>query len=402
MKEGRGAGSFAGPAFSFVLRRVGVAGLAPVACVTSPDVTYRAVAVIVPALLASGCALAPGMGMNEGSAVSRGEKHAKGDFAVHPITPELIARLAKESAQETRSTPEPPEDAAPTPYTVAPYDVLQVTVWDHPELTVPTGQFRSPEENGNPVNPDGTMYYPHVGIVRVAGKTVAEVRKLLTERLQFVVKDPQLDVRVAAFRGKKVHVTGEVLQPTAVAITDVPLRVQDAIAAARGFGPEADTSNVTITRAGAVHRLDLQALYDGGDMSQNWVLRDGDVVHVADRNPNRVFIMGEVRRQQARVMVKRRMTLAEAIGDSEGVDPSTANVARIYVIRGDFLAPDIFRLDAASADALLLATQFQLKPRDVVFVSTYELARWNRVINRILPTVQILYDAAVTVDIARR
>jgi polysaccharide export outer membrane protein len=199
-----------------------------------------------------------------------------------------------------------------------------------------------------------------------------------------------------------LHVTGEVLQPTAVPITDVPLRVQDAIAAARGFGPEADPSNVTITRGGSVHQLDLQALYDRGDLTQNWVLRDGDVVHVADRNPNRVFIMGEVRRQQAKVMVKRRMTLAEAIGDSEGLDPSTANVARIYVIRGDLDAPDIFRLDAGSADALLLATHFELKPRDVVFVATYELTRWNRVISQILPSVQTLYNAAVAIDIGTR
>jgi polysaccharide export outer membrane protein len=342
--------------------------------------------------------------MDEDAAVSRGRSHAKGDYAVQPITPELIARLAKQREDEVRrglSTP-PEGDAEPKPYTVAPYDVLQVTVWDHPELTVPTGQFRSPEENGNPVSPDGTMYYPHVGVVTVAGKTLKEIRDLLTLRLEEVVKDPQLDVRVAAFRGKRVHVTGEVRQPTVVPVTDVPLRVQDAIAAAQGFGPEADPGNVTITRQGKVHRLDLQALYDEGDLSQNWLLRDGDVVHVADRNPNRVFIMGEVRRQQARVMVKRRMTLAEAIGDAEGVDPSTANVARIYVIRGDLLAPDIYRLDASSADALLLATSFQLKPRDVVFVSTYELARWNRVLNQILPTVQTLYNAAVTVDIGTR
>jgi polysaccharide biosynthesis/export protein len=343
------------------------------------------------------------MGMDEDAAEARREGKTKGDYSVQPITPQLIERLERQRREQARpATSDVGDEQAGKPYTVAPYDVLQVTVWDHPELTVPTGQFRSPEENGNPVLPDGTMYYPHVGVVQVAGKTVAEIRRLLTDRLQLIVKDPQLDVRVAAFRGKKVHVSGEVLQPTAVPITDVPLRVQDAIAAARGFGPEADPSNVTLSRAGKVHHLDLQALYDQGDLSQNWVLRDGDVVHVPDRNPNRVFIMGEVRRQQAKVMVKRRMTLAEAIGDSEGVDPSTANVARIYVIRGDFDTPDIFRLDAGSADALLLATQFQLQPRDVVFVATYELTRWNRVMTQIAPTIQTLYNAAVTVDIATR
>jgi polysaccharide biosynthesis/export protein len=353
--------------------------------------------------LASGCALAPGLRMDESAVEARGRARGDPDFMVRAITPELITKLAREAPpQDLRPTPDPAGNTPPPPYTVAPYDVLQVTVWDHPELTVPTGMFRSPEENGNPVHADGTVYYPYVGVVDVAGKTLAEIRAILTDRLRAVVDNPQLDVRVAAFRGKRVHVTGEVVAPSAVPITDVPLRIQDAIGAARGFTPEADWSDVTVTRGGKTFRVDLLALYDRGDLSQNWLLQDGDLVNVGDRNRNRVFVLGEVRRQQARVMVKRRMTLAEAIGDAEGLEPAVANVAKIYVIRGDFNAPDIFRLDASFADALLLATMFQLQPRDVVFVSTYELTRWNRVLTQIVPTIQTLFNGAVTYDIARR
>src|SRR5438067_1157722 len=101
-------------------------------------------------------------------------------------------------------------------------------------------------------------------------------------------------------------------------------------------------------------------------------------------------------------MVKRRMTLAEAIGDSGGFDLSAANAGRIYVIRSDYSAPSIYRLDASSADALLLATEFQLKPKDIVLVSTNELSRFNRIMTQILPTVQVLYDAAISADIAAR
>ena len=62
------------------------------------------------------------------------------------------------------------------------------------------------------------------------------------------------------------------------------------------------------------------------------------------------------------------------------------------MIRGDFQAPSIYKLDASSPDALLLATSFQMKPRDVVFVSTYELSRFNRVVTQILPTVQAIWQ----------
>ena len=362
--------------------------------------------------LLSGCALAPGMQMDEDAAVARGREHTKDhEYKVERITPEVVKRVAEQSAKDYAPVPDPQGSQPPPPYTIAPYDVLQVTVWDHPELTAPTGQFRSPEENGIPVEDDGTIYYPFVGQIPVAGKTVAEVRAILTERLKSVVRNPQLSVRVAAFRGKRVQITGEVVAPTIMALTDVPARVSDAIAFAKGFTPEtlgpggplgADPANVTLTRGGMTYRLDLLAFYENGEVSQNWLLKEGDVINVGDRNRNRVFIMGEVKQQQAKLMVKRRMTLAEAIGDSGGIDPIAAAVGKIYVIRGDYSAPNIYRLDASSADALLLATQFQLRPKDVVYVATYDLTRWNRIMTQILPTVQVLYDAAVTADIATR
>lgn len=358
-------------------------------------------ALLSASLLLSACALAPGMKMDEDAAEARGRAN-DANYRVETITPALLTRLSQQGARERPLIPDPLAGKPIEPYRVAPYDVLQVTVWDHPELTAPTGQFRSPEENGNPVNADGTMYYPYVGVVHVVGLTLPEIRALITQRLASVVAKPQLDVRIAAFRGKRAQVTGEVLAPTPIPITDVPVRVQDAIALAKGFTPEADPANVTLSRGGKAYPLDLLALYEHGDLSQNWLLQDGDVINVADRNANRVFVLGEVKLQQAKPMVKRRMTLAEALGDSGGLDPIAGNPGKIYVIRGNYDAPGIYHLDASSPDALLLATQFQLKPRDIVFVSTYRIAQFNRVISQILPTIQLLYDAAVAADIARR
>jgi polysaccharide export outer membrane protein len=350
----------------------------------------------------TGCALAPGMVLDKDAAESRGRTNSKdGDFKVVTITSDLLVKQLKNGGRPAR-LPDPEGTAPPAAYTVAPYDVLQVTVWDHPELTAPTGQFRSPEENGNPVSADGTVYYPYVGVVKVAGLALPEIRSLLTQRLTASIAKPQLDVRIAAFRGKRMQITGEVLAPSTMPITDVPLRVQDAIAFAHGFAPEADQTNVTLSRGGKTFSLDLLALYEGGDVSQNWLLKDNDVLNVGDRNRNRVFVIGEVKLPQAKLMVKRRMTLAEALGDSGWTDPLAANPEKIYVIRGDFSAPEIFHLDAGSPDALLLAAAFELKPRDVVFVSANQLARFNRVMSQIVPTVQVLYDAAITADIARR
>ncbi len=360
----------------------------------------KTVFLVAASALLSGCFLAPAMRMDEDAAVKRGrEKTRDEEFKIQEITPGLLARLALETLPRPRQADPLAAEAMSFEYRVAPFDVVMVTVWEHPELTTPTGQFRSPEENGIRVNGDGTMFYPYVGVMQVAGKTSAEIRKLLVERLTRVITNPQLDVRVVAFRGKRAQVTGEVLQPMAIPINDVPLRVQDAIAAARGFTPEADPANVTLSREGRAYRLDLQAMYERGDLSQNWLIKDGDVINVGDRARNKVFVIGEVRAPQSRLMVKGRMTLAEALTDSGGVVPNVSNVSRIHVIRGEYDSPSIFRLDASSADAMLLASQFQLAPRDVVFVATYALSEWNRVIGQILPTVQGLWT---TYDLAAR
>jgi polysaccharide export outer membrane protein len=365
----------------------------------------RRVLLLAGVLCASACAWGPGMHMDEDAFRERyaGQADAGTDdaFEIVPINAEL---LRKQQAARAQTRPAPRQDplaatAADYNYRVTPHDVLSVIVWDHPELTIPAGEFRSPEATGHPVAADGTMFFPHVGVIPVAGKTLREIRELLTQRLTHVIERPQLDVRVVGFRGQKVQVTGEVVAPGSIPITDVPLRVQDAISQARGPGPEADLRAVTLTRGGKTVTLDVQALYEQGDISQNWLLQDGDILHVSDRRRNKVFVLGEVRRPSSRVMVKGRMTLAEAIGDSEGFDPVSSNPAKVYVIRGSFDRPTIYKLDAQSPDALLLATQFQLQPHDVVFVSAYNLTRWNRIITQIQPTVQMLWQA---IDIGDR
>ena len=78
-----------------------------------------------------------------------------------------------------------------------------------------------------------------------------------------------------------------------------------------------------------------------------------------------------------------------------GFNETTVNPSRIYVIRGEYDKPKIYRLDASSPDALLLATQFPLKPKDVVYVASTDIARWNRIIQQILPTIQTLWQTKV-------
>jgi polysaccharide export outer membrane protein len=203
-------------------------------------------------------------------------------------------------------------------------------------------------------------------------------------------------VSVLQYRSQRVFVSGEVRNPGAIPVTDVPVNVVDAIAQAGGLGPEADLSNVTVTRGNTTFTLDLYDLYYGGDVSRNTRLQHGDIINVPERRFNKVFVLGEVFRPASITMPRGRMTLAEALSDVGGVNPLTANSGQVYVIRGSTrdadARPQIFHLNASSADALVLADRFELKSRDVVFVDPVKVVRWARVVNNILPSIDVLRE----------
>ena len=344
----------------------------------------RAGVVFVAAVL-GGCALAPGMKITEPAEIGGGEV-----LRVEPITLDLIKQVERERKAQVRQLAAA-LSAPPTAYEVGPGDVLQVTVWDHPELTIPAGSFRDAETSGQLVGEDGSLYFPYVGKVQAAGMKIPELRDLLTERISRYIANPQLDVRVVAFRSKRVYVVGEVQNPGVLPINDVPMSIADAISLSGGLTSDADKSGVNLSRDGIVHAVDLKAFYDAADASQNLTLQHGDIVNVLDRSQQKVFIMGEIRRPGPVEIVNGDLSLAAAIGEAGGTAPSTADSGNIYVIRGaDRDRPRIFHLDATYASGLILAEQFDMQAQDIVFVDTAGISQWNRVISQLLPSFSVI------------
>ena len=145
--------------------------------------------ILVAAMLGA-CAMAPGMKMTEPAEVTGGDV-----VRVQPITLELINRMEAADLVKVRQVAE--EFTAITQgYIIGVGDILQIIVWDHPELTTPAGQFRDAETSGQQVGDDGYLFYPYVGMVKAAGMNIAALRDVLTERLSAYIQNPQLDVRV--------------------------------------------------------------------------------------------------------------------------------------------------------------------------------------------------------------
>ena len=332
-----------------------------------------------------GCAMAPGMKMTEPAEVPGGPV-----VRVTPLSMDLLSSLEASRQNQVREIAEEFR-TQPTEYLIGPGDVLQIIVWDHPELTIPAGSFRDAETSGQQVGDDGYLYYPYVGLVKATGISVADLRDVLTDKLSAYIQDPQLDVRVIGYRSKRVYVVGEVQKPGLIPLNDIPLTIADVISLSGGLTPEAFKSGVNISRDGVVHEIDLRALYDFADSSQNLMLKHGDIINVLDRSQQKVFVMGEVNTPRSVEIVNGELTLAGALGEVGGVNQASADSGAIYVIRGtDKDKPEIFHLDARYATGMLLAERFDLQAQDVVFVDAAGVSQWNRVITQLLPSVSIV------------
>lgn len=266
------------------------------------------------------------------------------------VTPEIIASLNTgvrpkllaqadthgKSAKAMHVSYAPGQNANPMSYhyAIGDFDVLNIIVWDHPELSMPSSPIMGlgnqtgtgvtayragmgvgntnvstalGSQSGTLVGPDGDIFFPYAGRFHVAGLTPDQLRGKIEQRLKRYINHPQVSVRVVSFRSQQVSVIGQVNVPGIAPITDKPL------------------------------------------------------------------------------------SLLGAINMAGGINQENADPKDIFVIRGDMYHPIIYIVDATSPEGLLLADHFWLKANDIVYVPATGITRFNKVISKILPTVQTIW-----------
>ncbi|EKD44961.1 MAG: Polysaccharide export lipoprotein wza [uncultured bacterium] len=191
-------------------------------------------------------------------------------------------------------------------YHVGPYDILNIIVWDHPEITTITTQLSTPEASGTLVNRHGDISFPFAGIFNVNGLTISNIQTVLEKRLSKYIRTPQVTVRVVGFRSQQVQMMGEMIGGTkVVSITDKPL------------------------------------------------------------------------------------SLLDAINNNAGTSILASNTAKIFVLRGTINQITVYALDARSPENMMLAEDFYLQNRDIVYVPPLGIANWNNLISQLSSTLAV-------------
>ena len=317
-----------------------------------------------------------------------------------PITQELISKMQSEEIRiESAINTSLQDEMNNYTYLVGVGDVLNIIVWDHPELTIPQSGQRSAAEAGNFVHKDGTIFYPYVGKVSVIGREVTQIREDITRGLSAFINNPQVDVNVAAFRSQHFFVSGAVKNPQMIPVRNVPITILDALSISGGMAPDADWSSATLTSNNngelVIEAIDLSVLLEQGVLKQNRLLKSNDVLHIPRNDALKIFVMGDVVNATTQQIGRRGMTLAEALNNVGGINEASANASGIFVLRASDSASklvDIYQLDVSMGPRLILSTQFKLQPKDIVYVTSAPVVRWNKLLAQLTSSLNQIYQ----------
>ncbi len=276
-------------------------------------------------------------------------------------------------------------------YSLSPGDILSIYLWAYPEITPVSTSVSSVESaraNGYQIDQSGYIQFPIIGRYKAAGKSLSQVNRELRSQLSRYLKTPDVVARVLSYQGQRYSVQGNVMKGGQFYLSDQPTSVYTALGLAGGVNAQqGNNASITLVRQGQTYHLNSIELEQAGFSLHNLLIQPNDTLYVNSRENQKVYVMGESGKNQSLPMRDQGMSLSDVLGESLGLNPLSASRSKIYVLRSQpsGAQTEVYHLDLTSIADFGLANQFKMRSNDIVYIDASGLARWQRVINQIVP-----------------
>lgn len=255
------------------------------------------------------------------------------------------------------------------------------------------------------VEADGSIEVPFAGSVLVSGKSPQQVDTEIERRLGGKANQPQVVVQIVTKNSATVTIVGDVTQSMRMPLTPKGERVLDAIAAAGGVKDPVNKISLQITRGKQVHTLPLDTVIQSP--AENVRLAPGDVI-TALFQPQSFTVLGAAGTNSEITFEARGISLAQAIGRSGGLNDARADAKGLFIFRfedpsavpaearagpmtRDGRIPVIYRLDLKDPASFLLAQDFPMRDRDVLYVANAPAAELQKFLTILTSSIYSVY-----------
>jgi polysaccharide export outer membrane protein len=288
---------------------------------------------------------------------------------------------------------EPIIDNSSPEYIIGPGDVIEI-------LFPSDNNVNRISSRGLKVDSNGEIEFPYLGRYNVSGFTTRDAKDLLSTALSDLYVDPEIFLSVTEFRSNKAFISGEFglsegaasIQTKMLNLDDVPLTVIQALdKVGVSFSESSPNPFLILNRDQKNHIVDLGFITNNAN--PNIFVKDNDYLYLPSSESQKIYITGAVASDQI-LNYHSTMTLSEALLKSD-LDKVSANLEEIYILRvnqtvNNKLRGSAYRLNFKSPTSLMLADKFYLLDKDIIFVSTYKLSRWNQTIARALSALDFI------------
>jgi polysaccharide export outer membrane protein len=376
------------------------------------------------ALAVSGCAVLPSSGPSTGQITRAAKARSASDAGIAII--DVNDTVAREivAGSHPLSFSESLGEGAAIGSVLGKGDVLDIAIWEAPpavlfgvaggmtQLTTSVATARGTSLPEQMVDSDGQIAVPFVGRIQAAGRTPQEIARDINVRLTGKAHRPQTIVRLVRNAAANVTVVGDVANSARVPLTARGERVLDVLATAGGVKQPVGKMVIQITRGANVSTLPLETVIR--DPRQNVRLQPDDVMTLLFQ-PYSFTALGAVGRNGELQFEATGLTLAQALGRVSGLDDARANAKGAFIFRferpealpqnlrhlgrpaPDGTIPVIYRINLKDPATLFVAQSFQIKDKDVLYVSNAPLADFQKFVGAVFSTILPAASAATVI-----